>query len=235
MSFYSEISLFYEKLFPVREQTLNFLLSYINGKSLILDIGCGTGSYVREISRNGNQIIGIDINKEMILEAKRQCPTADFIVGDILELKSNLENFEIIYSIGNVLSYFSKAYLIEAVSKIEKLLAAGGYWIFQIVNWDKILTKGVHSFPEIEIEEESIIFKRKYNSLDTGLFEFVLSVWDEKNPIAKECHILTPHTSSEIISLHNKNFELFEHFGNFKKDGFSFESPANIFIFRKKN
>jgi SAM-dependent methyltransferase len=55
----------------------------------LLDAGCGTGRYARELSRHGYVVHGIDRSPELVAQAVRSADSgarsASFAVGDILE------------------------------------------------------------------------------------------------------------------------------------------------------
>jgi SAM-dependent methyltransferase len=56
----------------------------------LLDAGCGTGRYARELGRRGYVVEGIDLSSELIALAKASTPQRDsaasFSVGDILQV-----------------------------------------------------------------------------------------------------------------------------------------------------
>lgn len=56
-----------------------------SSESLILDIGCGTGHHVAELSAKNLNVIGIDISPSMIAKAKENYPQYDFKQADVLQ------------------------------------------------------------------------------------------------------------------------------------------------------
>ncbi|MHA1555782.1 MAG: class I SAM-dependent methyltransferase [Candidatus Heimdallarchaeota archaeon] len=57
----------------------------IRGSKAILDVGCGTGTFLNIISEtetNGTKLVGIDLSPEMIKIAHTKYPNIDFIVAD---------------------------------------------------------------------------------------------------------------------------------------------------------
>ena len=51
-----------------------------DGTSVILDVGCGTGHHVDELSEQNLKVLGIDISPSMIQKAKQNFPNRDFSV-----------------------------------------------------------------------------------------------------------------------------------------------------------
>jgi ubiquinone/menaquinone biosynthesis C-methylase UbiE len=47
----------------------------------LLDIGCGTGLFVKRYIDEGGSAIGLDISRKMIERAQRRCTTCDYMVG----------------------------------------------------------------------------------------------------------------------------------------------------------
>ena len=54
----------------------------------VLDVGCGTGTFLNRLSNNGTKIscYGIDYSKNMIWEAEKKYPQMNFCVGNSKEL-----------------------------------------------------------------------------------------------------------------------------------------------------
>jgi len=53
------------------------------GRSLVLDLACGTGDFCRELQRNGYQAVGFDFSHGMLTSSKT---TAPLVEADILRL-----------------------------------------------------------------------------------------------------------------------------------------------------
>lgn len=56
-----------------------------NGRTVILDVGCGTGHHVDKLSQYGLTVIGVDKSTSMIDKAKKNYPDYNFTVGDALD------------------------------------------------------------------------------------------------------------------------------------------------------
>ncbi len=54
-------------------------------KSVIADIGCGTGHHVADLSAKNFKVIGIDISPAMIKESKNKYPNSEFKLGNALD------------------------------------------------------------------------------------------------------------------------------------------------------
>jgi ubiquinone/menaquinone biosynthesis C-methylase UbiE len=72
--------------------------------NFILDVGCGTGLFIKKIATVGNIVIGIDISKRMLQKAKRDCRdliNVSLICGDAdyLPIKENLIHFVFVFTL----------------------------------------------------------------------------------------------------------------------------------------
>lgn len=84
---YNELAHNYDRLRPPENivyKSLLYEIKKIPKVKVILDIGCGTGRYSIELSKElGLYLIGIDISKNMLKEAKKKFPEGKWIEGDI--------------------------------------------------------------------------------------------------------------------------------------------------------
>lgn len=69
---------------------VSFIVDLIKryGPNKVLDVGCGDGYIVRQLSEHGIKCLGIDISGAAIAYAKAFSPTAEFVIGDIQEINS---------------------------------------------------------------------------------------------------------------------------------------------------
>ena len=51
--------------------TVSFIESYVPSGGAILEIGCGSGHVVAELSMRGYEVVGIDSDKEAVSQARR--------------------------------------------------------------------------------------------------------------------------------------------------------------------
>jgi SAM-dependent methyltransferase len=118
----------------------------LSGKSVIADIGCGTGHHVAALSSKNLQIIGVDISPSMIKKAKIEYPLiADhFKVGDGLNGHLFKDN-----SLTHILClYFTIYYMKDKMQffyNCMNWLMPGGYLIVHLVDkykFDPILPAG---------------------------------------------------------------------------------------------
>ena len=99
-----------------------------NHKSLVLEIGCGTGLFTEELARTGNTIVAIDISDALIIKAKERVSSVNvnFIVGNAYETKFKSGSFDFI--VGS--SSLHHLEVDSALKEFSRILKPGGQMIF---------------------------------------------------------------------------------------------------------
>lgn len=97
---------------------------YLSPGDAILDIGCGTGLYLKDFENEEYELFGIDMSAQMIAAAKKELPRAHFVVGDFMK-QDFTRKFGLIYLI-SVLEYISRTDLDSFFRKLYDLLAENG-------------------------------------------------------------------------------------------------------------
>jgi SAM-dependent methyltransferase len=98
--------------------------SKLQTNAKVLDIGCGTGLFLKAINPNKKKY-GIDLNAEFLEKALQQNPGATLFQGNYLKHDFN-EKFDFIYSIG-VFMFVVPSTLDDFFKKTADLLNPGGY------------------------------------------------------------------------------------------------------------
>ncbi len=232
MGFYEEIAPYYEYIFPAGEEQLK-LISDIAGEppKRILDIACGTGGYSVRLAQAGHEVMGMDADPEMIrlarLKAAANNVSVRFFAGDMLELDKDIDSaeskFHCIFCIGNSIVHLgSKDAIKTAVLKMKEQLAPGGSIVLQIINFDRIIEKGITSLPTLTNEEKGLVFQRNYTrDEDTGLiyFDTVLAVEEKTGPVRLSNRVeLFPLTSGMLMDvLTDTGLDTFGFYGDFAR------------------
>ncbi|MEU4159712.1 class I SAM-dependent methyltransferase [Actinoplanes sp. NPDC026670] len=91
----------------------------------ILDAGCGTGRVGGHLAAAGHQVTGVDLDPELITEARSQHPGAAWQVGDLSELDLP-GRFDVIVCAGNVMAFAGPSTRGEILRRFRAHLAEGG-------------------------------------------------------------------------------------------------------------
>jgi len=113
-------------------------------KSVILDVGSGTGHHVASLASKGFNVIGVDKSKDMVEMAKQRFPDYVFELGDVLDSQLFLHN-----SFTHILCLYFTIYFMKDkrmfFSNCMDWLRFGGTLIIHLVDresFDPILPSG---------------------------------------------------------------------------------------------
>src|SRR5512136_1710980 len=95
--------------------------------SRVLDLGCSGGLHALELAKRGHCVTGLDAEPSAIGLARKRCVSmgieADFFVADLENHQfSDLGRFDLIYSLGNVISHIPKKPLPALLSRVRSCL-----------------------------------------------------------------------------------------------------------------
>jgi SAM-dependent methyltransferase len=104
----------------------NFVTRFSPGS--LLDAGCGTGRVGRELFRRGVDVVGVDMDVEMLNTARARGPSASWIEGDISAIQLG-RTFDIVLMAGNVINFVIPESRRQAVENLVRHLRPGGLLI----------------------------------------------------------------------------------------------------------
>lgn len=221
--FYTSIASFYDKIFPYNklkrtfiEQSFKKKLSGLN----ILDIGCGTGSFLVDLYDGSNKLFGVDYDSEMIQAAKHKAGkrTINFYDDDMLNINNIFEEdmFDIVTCFGNTIVHLKNTEQItDLFIKIRKILKPQGKFLFQILNYNYVISNNISELPLIE--NEFIKFERFYKPSEDERIKFntVLSIKQNSRVVENEILLFPVSKQSLDNALSNSGFEKREYFSGF--------------------
>ncbi len=239
MTFYSNIASYYNRIFPFDEELVDFIRGLIPRESgKILDVGCATGALVNALGQSGHEVIGIDLDPEMIRFAKKyQNSRISFQMGDMLQLKNlfSPDEFLAVACFGNTLVHLPNASSIEEMfSQVFSILQPGGVFIGQIIHYDRIIGEHLQGLPTIE--REGIRFERLYlYQKDDPRLVFKTTLTDLKSGQSRLNEVLLyPLTSPELsFALKKAGFDDFKFFEDTDRKALSEKSYALYFAAEK--
>ncbi len=208
MKFYQDLSKYYEDIFPLTVHKLALIKKYIPLGASMLDVGCSTGEMAINLAKDGYQLSGVDLSEEMIAEARQRAKheevEIDFRVGDMRELGQVFAgNFAGISCFGNTIVHLTRLLEIRNFfNQIYNLLNSGGCFIFQIVNYDRIISQKITSLPVIDNHEKGVTFYRDYQyDQNTNLIYFNTRLVVKDGEESRHSIALYPLHSVEIKML----------------------------------
>ena len=101
-------------------------------KGLVVDLGCGSGLWARELIKAHYDVVGIDISEAMISLARRKVPEAGFRVASLFE--TDIPPCDAITALGEVLNYLfdPEPELSSLFRRVYDALSPGGVFVFDV-------------------------------------------------------------------------------------------------------
>ncbi len=236
MSFYQELSRHYDDVFALGPGEMDFLKSRLAGLTRILDVGCGTGHRTEHLAGPGREIIGLDLDPDMIALARSHHagPGLSYRTGDMTALDRLFEAaaFDGLICLGNTLPHLLEARDLAAFfASAGRLLRPGGVLALQILNYDRVRAGRLTELPLIETPR--VTFRRYYDWAESGLrFRTVLEV--KGGPVYENDIPLRPIFRDELTNLLAADFESPEYFGGYDGRPLAENSLVLLALSRRK-
>jgi SAM-dependent methyltransferase len=102
---------------------------------LVVDLGCGSGIWARELLRTGYQVLGVDISPATTSLARKNAPSARFVTASFLNVK--LPTSVAVTALGECFNYaFDQSNGLRALQKlfrkVHHALVPGGMFVFDV-------------------------------------------------------------------------------------------------------
>ncbi len=102
---------------------------------LVVDLGCGSGLWARELVKAGYRVLGIDISESMIGIARRRAPEAEFRVGSLFE--ADIPPCDAVTAVSEVFNYLfdpgnDRRGLVRLFERVYDALVPGGVFVFDV-------------------------------------------------------------------------------------------------------
>ncbi len=102
----------------------------------VVDLGCGSGLWLRQAELAGHPVYGIDVSPQLLEIARREVPDAALVGASIYD--TEIPACDVVTALGEVLSYLPEAEaeprsLDELFVRIARALSPGGLFIFDDV------------------------------------------------------------------------------------------------------
>jgi SAM-dependent methyltransferase len=107
-----------------------FVHALVPPGSRVLDAGCGPGRLGGALHGLGHEVVGVDVDPELIAAAEEDYPGPRWLVGDLAEL--NLADqgitggFDVIVSAGNVMTFLAPSTRQLVLAELREQLHPGG-------------------------------------------------------------------------------------------------------------
>lgn len=248
--FYTAILEYYDELFPLDENLAPFIQDIAreqknaSGKDAgalprFLGIGCATGTLENKLLKCGMDITGIDQNRDMVETAKRRMKrgfsTIRFFEMPAIDINRFLKkgSFNIIACVDDVIPFVSDETLLRKLfHDVKSLLAPGGTFIVQTMNYDGLMTEKPVRLPDRS--SVRVTLSRGYIPSDDGLvfLDATLELGNGKKLTLQRTTKILPTTVARVKHLAEEaGFTKVETYGDFARAHWSEESLSSVFAF----
>jgi SAM-dependent methyltransferase len=104
----------------------DFVMRYAPGS--VLDAGCGTGRVARELARRGVDVVGIDLDPDMLATARRRSPELRWVQADLASFDLG-RTFDVVIAAGNVMILLTPGTESAVLANIARHLRPDGLLI----------------------------------------------------------------------------------------------------------
>ena len=239
---YQKLSLIYDKMMQHVEygRWAKYIKKIIEQFSPIspylLDVGCGTGQFIKKIRQLGIPADGCDISPTMIALARKKNPDANFWVDQMPQL-AYVPNgkYSIITCLYDTINYLPNIQsLTQTITRVYDLLPKQGLFIFDVVS-ESFCLHYFHDIEENEIIDECFAYSR-YSHYHLGTKQQVneIQIYTPEG-IFEERHVQKIFTFRKIKSvIHRKtDFRLLAVYENFSFFEAEEDSNRAHFILQK--
>lgn len=91
----------------------------------VLDGGCGTGRVAIELARRGVDVVGVDVDEQMLAAARVKAPTVHWVQSDLATVDLG-RTFDVVALPGNVMIFVTGGHEGAVVSNVARHLSPGG-------------------------------------------------------------------------------------------------------------
>ena len=152
--------------------------------SLVLDLGCGTGSMTLELARRGYDMTGVDISPEMLDIARERAERCGF-AGDILWLCQDMREFELYGTVDVTVSCLdclnhltSLNDLKKCLSLVHNYLIPDGIFIFDVNGKGKFENIYADNSYVMETDNAMCVWQNHYNP-KSHMCDFYITLFSE--------------------------------------------------------
>lgn len=117
------------------QREINYLVKHLSNNSTILDVGTATGDYPKYLTeqcKKNFKVTGIDAAPNMIREAKKKSPKANFAIMDMRNIKYDKNSFDAIICFATLI-HVNDNDCIKILNKFNSLLKDSGIIIINVL------------------------------------------------------------------------------------------------------
>jgi SAM-dependent methyltransferase len=95
----------------------------------VLDVGCGTGVFLRAAAERGAEVCGVDASAELLRIAETRVPEVELRVGEMEDLPFEDDRFDVVCGFN---AFFFAADIVGALREARRVTRPGGQVVVQV-------------------------------------------------------------------------------------------------------
>lgn len=216
MNEYKKFAYYYDEVMTDLDYNLwlNFIKPYVKPNSKILDLACGTGTFLTMLYLKGYSVAGIDLSNEIIDIAKEKAKINHFQIPFYV---ADMTNFSLNDTFDVITCFFDSINFLKEEKQIQKLfttvyhhLSKNGFFIMDVFS-KTLFDEYDHSILKEDYQTFQINWTTKKENQNTLCHDITIIDGDTTY---NEKYYEYFH---EIKSLKHKNFKLIKMSGDFNE------------------
>lgn len=238
MTFYADISVAYDDLFPVSSAQRSLLenLREEGGVRSVIDCGCGTGSQLLPFAAAGAACLGFDPDPSLVAAARRKLaayPLARVEEGAFADLpRLAASPADLLMCLGNSLVHVPADEAARFLFDAARVLSPGGSILLQILNYERLFREGATELPLVRSADGSAELRRRYEweGRRKVAFRTTLRLSTAEGPMIRRNEVpLYPLFPEELREMASRaGFVDVRFFGDFARVPFTGDSEALV-------
>jgi SAM-dependent methyltransferase len=144
MNVFDEMSVYWAEIADQSstQTQIQFIKDTVKGNGLILDLACGTGRHSIPLSKEGYDMVGLDISLNLLRIAKNRWSYIQLVRGDMRFLPFKAGAFSVSVSMDNSLGYLpSEQDDMQSLRELRGALGQSGSLIVDVFNRERLMLK----------------------------------------------------------------------------------------------
>jgi SAM-dependent methyltransferase len=202
----------------------------------MLDLGCGTGRFLEEIKKSGQDAHGCDFSPEMLKIARKRLPEIYFFHCGLPEIKEVPPNtYQVFTCLYDTMNYLlGRASFLQALLSVYEKLSSPGLFIFDLVS-ESHCKNYFRDYRDSEVLSKTFAYSREshYDSKEKFQYNWIQVYTD--NGVYEEEHrqkIYDFREIRELILLHT-DFEIRHMYNDFTFRRATSRSSRAHFVLKK--
>ena len=128
-----------------------FVAELVDKPARVLDAGCGTGRVAIRLAELGYDVLGVDVDASMLLQAREEAPELDWRVGDLADLDTG-QAFDVVLVVGNTIPLLEPGTLDGTAQHLAAQLDVSGLLVCGFGLDDAHLPRGCPATPLADVQ-----------------------------------------------------------------------------------